>query len=201
MFFALPIMSFAAVSNPSGVFTKDMYAGMRTSDVSALQQCLKKDATLYPEGIISGYFGVLTEKAVQRFQIKNSIVSSGTPSMTGFGRTGPKTRGKLNEFCNTNPQSSLPTKSPSAPLSTPKPNSTSGQLPSTKIGTKKPSTPYTLSPEQRQGLLNVDKQDAHAPLGSKGPGGCDTEQQCEEYCSADAHYAECLSFIRVLMPQ
>jgi len=54
---------------------------------------------LYPEGLITGYFGPLTEKAVQRFQLKYKIVNSKTPeSDPGYGYVGPKTRGKLNEL-------------------------------------------------------------------------------------------------------
>lgn len=53
------------------------------------------DAELYPEGIISGFFGSLTQKAVQRFQVKHGIVSSGTPGTTGYGHVGPKTRATL----------------------------------------------------------------------------------------------------------
>ena len=58
---------------------------------------LASDSTIYPEGIISGYYGSLTVKAVQNFQIKYGIVSSGTPTTTGYGLAGPETRKKMNE--------------------------------------------------------------------------------------------------------
>lgn len=79
------------------VFTQNMAKGSRSSQVTPLQQYLARDPALYPEGIVSGYFGTLTEKAVQRFQKKYGIASSGTPSTTGYGAVGPKTRAKLNE--------------------------------------------------------------------------------------------------------
>lgn len=53
---------------------------------------------MYPEKLVTGYFGPLTLKAVQRFQTKYGIVSSGSPSTTGYGRVGPRTRAKLNEL-------------------------------------------------------------------------------------------------------
>ncbi len=77
-------------------FTKLLYRGISGADVTALQQYFAKDTSIYPEGIISGYFGALTERAVQRFQARHGIVSSGTPSSTGYGLVGARTRAKLN---------------------------------------------------------------------------------------------------------
>ena len=47
---------------------------------------------------ITGYYGSLTTRAVQLFQAKYGIISSGSPFTTGYGFVGPKTRAKLNEF-------------------------------------------------------------------------------------------------------
>ncbi|MCH8049912.1 peptidoglycan-binding protein [Patescibacteria group bacterium] len=49
-------------------------------------------------GLETNYFGSLTERAVQKFQAKYGIVSSGTPGTTGYGRFGPKTHSKLAEI-------------------------------------------------------------------------------------------------------
>jgi PKD repeat protein len=73
--------------------------GSSGQDVTALQTFLAGDATLYPEGLITGYYGGLTVKAVQRFQSKNGIVSSGSPATTGYGAVGPKTRAALTAGC------------------------------------------------------------------------------------------------------
>jgi peptidoglycan hydrolase-like protein with peptidoglycan-binding domain len=77
---------------------------MRGDDVMYLQQILNKDVDtqiastgLGSPGNESAYFGPLTEKAVQRFQVKHGIVSSGTPQTSGFGAVGPKTLLKLQE--------------------------------------------------------------------------------------------------------
>ncbi len=71
--------------------------GTKGNDVTALQELLKKDPEIYPEGMITGYYGALTIAAVQRFQFKHGIVTSGDPESTGYGRVGPKTLAKLNE--------------------------------------------------------------------------------------------------------
>ena len=77
--------------------TSDLNPGARGQSVTDLQTALKTDSAIYPEGLVTGYYGSLTTKAVQRFQEKYGIVSSGTPTTTGYGRVGPKTRAKLNE--------------------------------------------------------------------------------------------------------
>ena len=79
------------------VFTVSLGEGMKSADVKKLQEMLASDPSIYPEGIVSGFFGRLTKKAVQRFQEKYGIVSGGTPDTTGYGYVGPKTRAKLNE--------------------------------------------------------------------------------------------------------
>ena len=46
----------------------------------------------------TGIFGVVTEQAVQKFQIRTGIISSinpGTPATTGYGVVGPQTRAKI----------------------------------------------------------------------------------------------------------
>lgn len=79
-------------------FIQRLAKGARGEDVKILQRILASDKEIYPEGIVTGYFGELTEKAVQRFQKKYSIASVGSPSTTGFGSVGVKTRAKLLEF-------------------------------------------------------------------------------------------------------
>ncbi|MCH8106547.1 MAG: peptidoglycan-binding protein [Proteobacteria bacterium] len=75
-----------------------MNLGATGEDVEALQEFLKQFPDIYPEGLVTGYFGPLTENAVKNFQKKNGIVNSGSPETTGFGQVGPKTRSKLNEL-------------------------------------------------------------------------------------------------------
>ncbi|KKW23664.1 MAG: Epiglycanin [Candidatus Kaiserbacteria bacterium GW2011_GWA2_52_12] len=61
-------------------------------EVSVLQAFLKSQgASIYPEGLITGTFGRLTERAVRRFQTAHSI------SSTGF--VGPLTRAAIRAIC------------------------------------------------------------------------------------------------------
>jgi len=81
---------------PSAIFIRNLKKGMRNADVKRLQQLLAANKEIYPEGLITGYFGLLTEKAVQRFQLKYKVVSSIRDP--GYGMVGPKTRAKLLEI-------------------------------------------------------------------------------------------------------
>lgn len=93
-----PLPSGFPSPQPRTLFRQVMKRGSRGGEVSALQEFLKRDATLYPEGVVTGFFGAATERAVQRFQSKYGLVSIGTPATTGYGAVGPKTRNKLNEL-------------------------------------------------------------------------------------------------------
>lgn len=73
--------------------------GSSGQDVSRLQQFLARDRSIYPEAIVSGYYGELTQAAVRRWQVKYNIVSSGTPETTGFGVTGPRTAAAIALLC------------------------------------------------------------------------------------------------------
>lgn len=57
-------------------------------DVTKLQQFLAKDLSIYPEGVVTGYFGPATSRALQRWQIRHDI----TITIPGIGAFGPKTR-------------------------------------------------------------------------------------------------------------
>jgi len=83
--------------NDTRVWRKPLERGMYDTDVIYLQKALNKEG-VYPEAIYSGYYGSFTEQAVKRFQKKYSIVSSGSPSTTGYGRAGWQTIAKLNEL-------------------------------------------------------------------------------------------------------
>ena len=80
----------------AATISTQMNIGARGTDVTTLQQTLAGDPSLYPEGTVSGYYGALTSAAVKRFQAKYGIVSSGSPSTTGYGRVGPATIAKFN---------------------------------------------------------------------------------------------------------
>lgn len=67
---------------------RQLSIGMSGADVTILQTFLAKDNTIYPQGIISGYFGPLTQSAVSNFQARNGIAT--------VGRVGPITLNVIN---------------------------------------------------------------------------------------------------------
>ncbi len=74
---------------------KNLKQGMSGDDVKLLQETLAADPTVYPEGLVTGYFGQLTAKAVKNFQKKHGISQTGT--------VGPQTMAKLNRELDDNP--------------------------------------------------------------------------------------------------
>lgn len=82
---------------PQHNFTVDMWFGQVSEEIKALQNCLKYEG-LFPSNVDStGFFGAVTQKAVQGFQIKYGITTVDGP---GYGRVGPITRAKLNQLFN-----------------------------------------------------------------------------------------------------
>ena len=81
-------------------FRKNLYFGMRNNNVVYLQVFLRNQGTaIYPEGKVTGYFGILTRKAVIRFQNKYSQDILLPWGLTrGTGTVGRTTRIKMNEI-------------------------------------------------------------------------------------------------------
>lgn len=73
--------------------TSQVSLGSSSSDVSNLQMFLAADTSIYPEGLVTGYYGVLTRAAVIRFQAKYGI--------DPVGRVGPITLAKINSLITT----------------------------------------------------------------------------------------------------
>ena len=93
----------AQVGQPTTVtgicLSSDLKFGMTSAEVSALQQGLKQDQTVYPEGLTTGYFGPLTKAAVIRFQNKFApevLASWGFTKGTGY--VGSTTIAKFNSL-------------------------------------------------------------------------------------------------------
>jgi len=72
------------------IFSQDLYYGMKASEVKCLQQFLANlGNNIYPEKLITGYYGPLTQAAVQRYQALKGIITT--------GYFGPLTRAKVNQ--------------------------------------------------------------------------------------------------------
>jgi peptidoglycan hydrolase-like protein with peptidoglycan-binding domain len=60
------------------VFSGDLYYGITSPEVKCLQQFLSNLGTkIYPEGLVTGYFGPLTQAAVKRYQALQGIIATG----------------------------------------------------------------------------------------------------------------------------
>jgi peptidoglycan hydrolase-like protein with peptidoglycan-binding domain len=121
---ALIAMAFIAGSVDAayvGVLTKNLKKGMSDAEVTILQQGLAQDAAVYPEGLVTGYFGSLTNAAVIRFQEKYAsevLAPVGLTSGTGF--VGAYTRAKFNALYGVASPTPTPSATPSAtPTATP----------------------------------------------------------------------------------
>jgi peptidoglycan hydrolase-like protein with peptidoglycan-binding domain len=79
---AVPALSYA------DTLTRQLEVGSTGSDVSALQTFLAQDSSLYPQGLVTSYYGFLTKAAVSNFQSRNGIPA--------VGRVGPATLPVLN---------------------------------------------------------------------------------------------------------
>ena len=101
----IPTPTPTPVPSECPVFWQTLYRGVGDAsaggEVTKLQKMLAEDPVIYPEGLITGYYGPLTEKAVQRWQAKQGIVSSGNAATTGYGVVGLQTRAKISAVCPT----------------------------------------------------------------------------------------------------
>jgi hypothetical protein len=100
-----PVVTPPPVSTPvniSGTITSNLDFGQTSPQIILLQQILNKTGfTVAASGAGSpgnetSTFGNLTKIALMKFQCSKEIVCSGSPSATGYGRVGPKTRAALN---------------------------------------------------------------------------------------------------------
>lgn len=87
------IATFALLSSQALAFTtisSQLDLGESNSDVTSLQTFLAANPTVYPSGLVTGYFGGLTKAAVLRFQAMYGLGQ--------VGRVGPMTRDKINSL-------------------------------------------------------------------------------------------------------
>ncbi|MBI5004164.1 peptidoglycan-binding protein [Candidatus Kaiserbacteria bacterium] len=89
----------ALTSGICPTLSRSLSYGASGNDVSSLQQFLAQDVSVYPDQLVTGYFGTLTQAAVQRWQMKYGVVSSGAPDSTGFGVVGPRTKAAILTHC------------------------------------------------------------------------------------------------------
>ncbi len=87
---AIFFVSIVAVQKAHAAITSALDVGSRGLQVTELQQFLATNPMIYPAGIVSGYFGALTQAAVVQFQAAFDIAQ--------VGRVGPITAAKINSI-------------------------------------------------------------------------------------------------------
>lgn len=84
VFFVLPSSAHAAT------LTGEMSVGSDNANVTSLQTFLATNSLVYPAGLVTGYYGALTQTAVTQFQI-----AYGIPAV---GNVGPITMARINSI-------------------------------------------------------------------------------------------------------
>jgi peptidoglycan hydrolase-like protein with peptidoglycan-binding domain/N-acetylmuramoyl-L-alanine amidase len=92
--------SIVAPAPSCAAFAADLEEGATDAttdgEVTRLQTLLAKDAAVYPEAAVTGYFGPATLAAVKRFQVKQAVT---TTSSAAYGLVGPATKAALLAAC------------------------------------------------------------------------------------------------------
>ena len=95
MFAAIALLISLAVSTPVYAYTtisSQLDLGESNRDVTNLQTFFADNSSIYPEGLVTGYFGSLTRASVLRFQAAYGLDQA--------GRVGPMTRDRINVLIN-----------------------------------------------------------------------------------------------------
>lgn len=94
----------ASVVSPPIALSRQLDFGTTGADVKELQKFLNRvgfqlaSTGAGASGEETEYFGELTQKALQKFQAAQGIVTSGDPITTGYGRVGPQTLTAIKEY-------------------------------------------------------------------------------------------------------
>lgn len=80
----------ADVEDAYAEIRRELREGISGDDVELIQILLSLDSSIYPHGLITGFYGRLTAQAIKNFQKKYGIQETGT--------IGPRTRGQLNKI-------------------------------------------------------------------------------------------------------
>lgn len=87
-FAAVLSLVFASRVQAYSLINSQLDMGERNVDVTSLQDFFAANPAIYPEGLVTGYFGTLTKASVLRFQSQYNLDQ--------VGRVGPLTRDKIN---------------------------------------------------------------------------------------------------------
>jgi Putative peptidoglycan binding domain len=97
---AVPTSASSSPSSPCPVLFYNLVPGSTGSEVKSLQTFFTWAYSNFPQTDVTGYFGSITESAVEEWQSQHGVVSSGAPAATtGWGSVGPKTRAAIAASC------------------------------------------------------------------------------------------------------
>ncbi len=139
---AWPVAALPEKATGELIFNRQLKQGMSGTDVSELQDFFSQFRDVYPEALVTGYYGARTVRAVRRFQKKVGLPIT--------GRVDEKTRRALNELINTEGDTTATNEFPavlsSKKVPSPTPASTPTQPTSapTRVDTIPVSTPILI---------------------------------------------------------
>ena len=87
-------------NNACPTLQENLSLGESGPDVSSLQVFLAGEGMF--SGTATGYYGMITQSAIEQWQTSNNIISYGTPATTGYGAVGPRTRLAIESSCGQN---------------------------------------------------------------------------------------------------
>jgi len=171
---ANPLASTTPEFVPINELTQTLVRGMFSEEVKELQKFLAQNPEIYPAGLITGYFGALTEQAVKKFQEMN-----GLPPV---GIVGPLTRSLINEAFASggggDNASALPTMqaTPQESLATPAPTGTEASAStaaltqtSEAVTAATPTTTPVVTSVSTAPVVSVSTGSYYAPGGTYTP--------------------------------
>ena len=75
---AVAFVATFGVASTNAAIGSQLGVGSRGSQVSEVQQFLATNSFVYPAGLVTGYYGSLTQAAVKQFQLAYNILPTGT---------------------------------------------------------------------------------------------------------------------------
>ena len=110
-----PASSPSAAAGPAApALTRSLARGDQGEDVRALQKFMAQDPGIYPDGLITGFFGTATQAALARWQTKYGLDATGS--------VGPLTLAKIKAWGQTPPAPPSAVQPPPAPAASPQPS-------------------------------------------------------------------------------
>lgn len=151
--FSLVVIMFVPFFASADTLYRQLQVGSRGADVSSLQMFLAADSTIYPSGLVTGYFGALTRAAVMRFQALNGI--------SQVGRVGPQTLAAINAQINAGVLSNIPLVEPAPGFTSPAYVSINGSTATFNVNTNIPTravvyySPYPIMATENDNVQPV----------------------------------------------